>query len=125
MPKGQLFMKSSATEDWVDTYERYGLSLESGAIASLIAPAPHKKPTSNSNAVSDGISCLAASIGKTDSKSLSIDLHICASSEKEYLSKYSLFCSEMLSPGYFMLKTSFLPTVVYHLLYQDCQPFQQ
>lgn len=125
MPKGQLYLKSSTTKEWVDAWERYSLGLENGALDALMAPAPCKKPTSNSNALTDGIACLKASIGKKDSKSLSLDIHICGGTRSEYMKRYSLFCNEILDAGYFLLKTAYQEDTVFHLLYQDCQPFQQ
>ena len=125
MAKGKLFFKSSLTSEWVDAWERYGIGLEDGALSNLIAPAPHKKPTSNSNALVSGISCLVETLGMKDSRSVSLEIHLCASGRSEFLSKFSLFCSEVLDCGYFMLKTSYIPGTVYHMIYQDCQPFQE
>ena len=125
MPKGKLYFKSALTSGWVDAWERYGLGLEDGALSNLIAPAPLKKPVSNSNALKHGIACLEDSIGKKDSKSVSLEIHLCAKSDSEFIDKFSLFCSEVLDQGYFMLKTCYFPDTVYHMIYQDCQPFQQ
>ena len=84
MPKGKLYFKSALTSGWVDAWERYGLGLEDGSLSNLIAPAPLKKPVSNSNALKHGIACLEDSIGKKDSKSVSLEIHLCAKSARGY-----------------------------------------
>ena len=125
MAKGKLYFNSSSTAGWVDAYERYGVGLEDGSLSNLIAPAPCKKPTSNSNALKDGMACLEESIGKKESKSVSLEMHLCAKNRSEFIEKFSLFCTEVLDKGYFKLKTCYFPDIVYHMIYQDCQPFQQ
>lgn len=147
MPRRQLFLRTKRTmtansgdgrytvgsegwpqitgTGWVDAFERYGVSLESGAITKLMTPAPQKTPANNSSAGSHGVAYGGSTIGKKDERQFDVDIHICASSEADFLTKYALFCNEILDCGYFQLVTSWEPTKVYHLLYRYCDTLHQ
>lgn len=140
MPKGELYLKTgkttspASTDDqnvtggWVDAYEQYGFSLENGSLSKLMAPAPNKKPVSNSNALAGGVAYLAGSVGVKDERTLSLDAHICARTEEEFWNKYSSFCDEILDHArgdHIMLKHVRDHGRVHHLVYQACEPFSQ
>lgn len=110
---------------WVDAYLRYGLSLEDGARSKLITPAPKKKPTNASEPTLEGVAFSGETIGKTDKREFSFDLHITAPDEATFLQRYDLFCKEILKGQYFQLKHFKRPAEVRHLLYDDCEPFSE
>ena len=138
MPAGTLFIRTRATiakngqsgisayggqNGWADAFERYGLSLEDGALEEIMTPAPHKEGDSNDGITGDGIAYDGSTIGKKDQRQLSFDVHIIASNQDDYFAKYDLFVAEVLDPGYFQLRTSFFPNRVYHLLFRSCQNY--
>lgn len=150
MPQGQLYIRTKSTRSlqagaaglissvpsewatgsadgsgWVDAYLRYGLSLEDGARSKIMAPAPAKNPTSANSVLQDGVAYEGASIGCADKHSFSFDVHITAPDEETFLQRYALFCNEVLRGQYFQLRISAMPTVVRHLLYDGCEPFQE
>lgn len=116
---------------WADAWERYGLSLEKGSLGKLMAYPPMKKPTNSKPTDRHGVAYLDSTIGFYDERLFSIDVHICAQTRSDYLDKYLLFRNEILgmqaSEGrgqYIQLMTRHTGEV-YHLLYEDCQPFSQ
>ena len=149
MPKGELYIRTGRTitahnnaqsshtgmEDlsvnnvtykgWVDAYDRYGLSLEGGALGKLMAPAPNKKPVGNNNVMMNGVAYLGGTIGLKDERAVALDVHITAASKAAFLSQYDLLCSEVLDAGYIQVRTSYQQNVIYHLVYQDCQQYSQ
>lgn len=110
---------------WVDAYLRYGLSLENGARSKLLTPMPMKTPTNASEPTIDGVAFSAETIGKSDKHEFSFDIHIVASSENDFITKYDLFCQEILRGQYFQLKLGKRVGEVRHLLYDGCEPFQE
>jgi len=120
-----LTVNNATYKGWVDAYDRYGLSLEDGALGKLMAPAPNKKPVGNNNVMINGVAYLGGTIGVKDERSLSLDVHIMAASKPAFLSQYGLLCSEVLDAGYIQVRTSYQPDVIYHLIYQDCQQYSQ
>ena len=111
---------------WIDAYARYGLSIEDGSLAKLITPAPNKEPIKTSNVISHGVSALKGSVGFKNERTLSLAMHIVASTRQDFLDKYALFCQEVIGgDGYFLLKVSSFPNAVHHFLYIDCQQLSQ
>ena len=132
MPQGELFFRTNTTKTgslgtngWVDTYTRYGLSMEPGAMASLMKPAPAKDPQGVSVQNSNGTAYDGSTIGYKAERQFTFDVHIVASGESDYLEKFERFCTEILNCQYIQLKTGKQPTKVYHLLYMDVQEFSQ
>ena len=112
-------------DGWVDAYLRYGLSLEDGARSKLLTPMPMKTPTNASEPTIDGVAFSAETIGKSDKHEFSFDLHFVASSESDFLTKYDLFCTEILRGQYFQLKHAKRLGEVRHFLYDGIEPFQE
>lgn len=151
MPQGELFLRSKVTRGlqsgtglitsrpsgwgtpesgddgngWVDAYLRYGLSLEDGARSKIITPAPMKTPTNASSPTINGVAYYGAAVGKTDQHEFSFDVHIVASNESDFFTKYELFCTEILRGQYFQLRIGKRPLVIHHYLYDGCEPFQE
>ncbi len=144
MPQGQLLLRTKGTialasqsnvtglitsnapgnkSGWVDAYLRYGLSLENGAIGSIIAFSPVKQPTGNDTAGMEGVAYMGATVGMRGERQFSFDAHITAENKSAFLSRLNALMSEVLKYGYVQLMTSY-ESKVYHLIYQDCQQFQ-
>lgn len=120
--KGELYFKRG--DDWVDAYDAYGVSLESEGMSKLMTPAPHKEPVQNKNVAMHGTS-IEGGVGYKDVRTLSVPMHLVAVSRDEFLSRYALFCAEILDAGWIHVRTKYQRGVVYHLRYVDCQPFSE
>lgn len=135
MPHGKLFFKTASTNGWVDAYDTYGMSLEDGALSKIITPAPHKAPVTSSGVTSHGRAMLGSSIGKKDGRTMSFDVHFTGATEAQFLTRYYAFCQQVLDAGYVKMYVVLpggdpFPKFnnahgAMHLIYQDCQPFQQ
>lgn len=138
MPVGKLFFRTRVTKGllnqsniytknsvagWADAFERYGMSLEDGALEQLMTPAPHKEGESNDEVTANGIAYNGQTLGFKDQKQFSFDVHIIGSNRADYLAKYDLFIAEVLNCGYFQLLTADFPDRVYHLVYRNCQNY--
>ena len=135
MPKGQLYIKTSVTSSptstdtnvgngWVDAFDTWGVSLTAGSRSRLMTPAPHKNAVTNKNVISHGASIVQSSFYK-DVRQLSLEMHITAPSESAFLQRYAAFCTQVLDQGLIHMKLSSQPSVVYHLVYVDCQQFAE
>lgn len=148
MPKGELYLRTSkvtaafSKEDecrmglvtdtenpfhgYADAFVRYGLSLEDGAIDRILTPSPHKQPVGSGNAITDGVAYIGASVGVTDERELSFDVHLSAPHYREYLRRYKLFCDEILAHDRsecVWLRTGWFPSVAYRLIYNGIEQF--
>ena len=90
MTKTGLYFKKDGS--WVSAYTRYGISLGVEAMSKLLTPPPHKEPVQNKNMAMHGTSIKGA-VGYKDVRTLSLPLHICASSESDFLDKYDLLAN--------------------------------
>ncbi len=79
--------------DGTDAYTEWGVSLEDGALAVLLAPAPNKQPVTNKNVTAHGAYVLGSTTGLTDETTFSVQMHIVASSRAEYYTKLAQFVS--------------------------------
>lgn len=119
----------------MDAYDAYGMSLEPGAIDAVMTPAPNKEPVSASSATAHGRALLGGTIGLTDARMLSFDVHFRAATKAQYLTRYYNFRQQILESGYVQLRVilsdgSPFPLCngaagAMHLVYQDCKPFRQ
>lgn len=132
MPHGELFIKTHkivtgrGTDGYIDAYARYGLSLENGAMSKLLVEPGNKEPAGNSNAITPGVSCIGNTIGVKNERNISLEAHICASSELQFIARLELFNEEVLrlDRGEFIrIKTRHYPHRVFRVLYQDFQQF--
>ena len=132
MGRGEMLLRSKKTyeergsgDGWVDGWERYGLALECGSTVRLLSPAPRKQPQGVSVTGSHGVSYDGGTIGASDERQFSFDVHLRAESVAEYLRRYELFCEEILAGQYFQLRVSPKLGRVYHLLYRSAEPVRK
>lgn len=117
-------MQGDVTINGADAYTTYGLNLEDGALSALMTPAPTKEFIETKSRLSSGKKVIVNS-PKLDSRELTLPFHIVGSTKEEFLSNYSLFCSNVLANGSFTLETKYQQGVVYNLIYLSCTQFRQ
>lgn len=123
MAKGTLYLKRSNA--WVDAKQTYGIALESEGMSRLLTPAPHKEPVQNRNMAMHGTSIVGGTQYK-DVRTVSLPMHIYASSESDFLDKYDAFCADILDTGWVHMKVvRTTRTLFFHFRYVDCQPFSE
>ncbi len=111
---------------WVDAYTRYGISLDDTAMSKLMTPAPNKDVLENKSDLEHGKRVNRSSDGvKKDERNVSIILNLTASTKAQFLTKYGLFCTEILDKGFFDIKTAYQDGVVYRMTYLDCTQFSE
>lgn len=130
MPHGELFIKTHKAvtgrdaNGYVDAFDRYGLTLEKSS--PLLMEPGNKEPVSISNAITPGVSYLGSTIGVKDEQIMSLEVHLYAAYEAQFLTRYELFCNEVLrlDRGEFIrLKTKRHPNRVFRVLFQNFQQF--
>ena len=130
MPHGELLIKTHKAvtgrdaNGYVDAFDRYGLSLEK--MSPLLMEPGNKEPVGNSNALTNGVSYLGSTIGVKDENHISSEVHLYAANESQFLTRYELFCDEVLrlDRGEFIrLKTNRHPNRVYRVFHQNFQQF--
>lgn len=126
MPQGKLYVKLPSSSTWIDTYERYGLSLEENALSKLMTPAPSKEFVENKSDLQHGKRVNRnTSSTKKDERNVSLIVQITAPDKDTFLTRYGLFCTEILDKGFFDLKTPYVPNTVYRMTYLDCTQFSE
>lgn len=126
MPSNTLFIKRPNDSAWTDAYTRYGVSLEQTSLSKLMTPAPNKEIVENKSDLQDGKRITRdVTSPKKDERNISLILNITAASKSDFLSKYGLFCTEILDKGFFDMKTSYIPNTIYRMTYLDCTQFQE
>lgn len=123
MVKTGLYFK--VNNAWVDAHDRYGISVDATTMSKLLTPAPHKEPVQNKNMAMHGTS-IQGNVNYKDVRSVSLPLYLCASTEADFLTKYELFCQQVLDTGWVHVKVV-RPSknYFYHFRYVDCQPFSE
>ena len=117
MARGELFINGQ------DAYTTWGVSLDEQGLSKLMTPAPHKQPVQNKNMAMDGTH-IVGQVGHKDVRTVSLPMHITASSRSDFLTKYAAFCA-VLDTGWLHISTSYEPGKVYHFIYVDCQQFSE
>lgn len=131
MPAGELTINSK------DAYTEWGISMDGSALSTLMTPAPTKSLIENDSRLEDGREVLTSymkansdnsteKVGmvKVDARDVTLSFNLTAKTEAEFLTRYWSFCSE-LEKGTLDISTSFLPNVVFHMIYQSCQQFSE
>lgn len=103
----------------MDAYDEYGLSLEDEGLSRLMTPAPHKEPVQNKNMAMHGTS-IKGGVNYKDVRTLSLPMHITATTRQQFFQRYWKFCNEILDAGWVHVKHSAMDGVVFHFRYVDC-----
>ncbi|MBO4849856.1 MAG: hypothetical protein J5529_03020 [Prevotella sp.] len=133
MPQGELFIKCHETvpeftsqqdcnyaeDTWYDAYDNWGVSLEDGAIETLMAPPSSKEYITNECRLENGTR-YAAVAPKVAERELTLPIHLVASSKDNLLDKYRNFCI-VLRSGKIDIRTSH-QSIIYKLRYKSCTP---
>ena len=122
MPKGELFINKNANGDWQDAYINWGLSLSDTGLSVLMTPPSHKEYISDDSRLENGKRVIVDV--KLASRSLSLPVHITASSKELFYQRYLSFCEE-LKKGELQIMTKYQPEVVYRCVYIDCKQYSQ
>lgn len=131
MIKGQLTINGK------DAYETWGITMDSTALSALMTPAPIKSLIENDSRLEHGNEIITGftrtdsennktteSTVKVDARDVTLSFNLTAKDEAEFLTLYWSFCEE-LEKGTLDISTSFLPDVVFHMIYQSCQQFSE
>lgn len=86
---GELDFYNYNSNQWVDAYTQWGISLEPGGMDALMAPPPNKQPVVNKNQTAWGAQVIVSEL--TDERTLAIPMHIVASTRALYYQKYYAF----------------------------------
>lgn len=133
--RGELYIKGTGTTSpsgstdsnvangFVDAYDAFGMSLEDTGISRILCPAPNKQPVTNKNVNAQGATIVAGT-GCKEERTISVPLHIIASSKSDYLTKYAALCA-VLDGGWLDVKLAVSPSVIYHFQYLDCPQYAQ
>jgi len=105
-----------------DAYDTWGVSLEDGAISTLMTPPAMKDFVSNQSRLEHGKRVMTLN-PKYDSRELTLEMHLCAKTKDDFLTKYGKFCDEVLSTGVLHISTSHQSGVTYHCIYNSCTQF--
>lgn len=114
---GELFFNG------VDAYEAYGISLEETGLSALLTPPPMKSVIETKYRSKGGKSIVNKN-PQYDERELTLPIHLVASSQSDFITKYSSFCNNVLKQGKLTVKTKY-STDVYSCLYLSCTQFSE
>lgn len=131
MPKGQLTINKK------DAYTEWGLSMDPSALSALMTPSATKSYIENDSRLEHGKEMITSytktdsdgnkvnvNTVKLDARDVTVTFNITARNETQFLQRYYSFCSE-LEKGTLDISTSFLPNVVFHMIYVSCSQFSE
>ena len=125
MVKNRIYMRVPGGA-WIDSYERYGITLEETSMSKLMTPAPNKEAVENKSDLQHGKRIIRdSSAVKKDERNVSLILNMSASSKESFLTRYGMFCTEILDNGYIDIRVSYLSDVIYRMTYLDCTQFME
>lgn len=135
LPSGAVgrkpFTVGSQTEVYADAYTRYGISLEETSLSRLMTPAPNKEIVENKSDIEHGKRVYRDSADvRKDERNVSLIFNITAKNEAEFMSKYALFCDEILDKGFIDIRTEYYKYDttkyrVFRMTYLDCSQFSE
>ena len=123
MPRG-----TCTIYNWVDTYnlkDDFGISLSDGAISTLLSPPAAKERVSNESRLENGERIDIDTPTYFQSRDLTLEMHLIASSFEDYIAKWRSFLSAITATGE-GIKLSFRiyeQTLVFDLQYVSCTQF--
>ena len=107
----------------LDAWTTYGVGLEKGALATLMTPPPMKEAVSNSSRLEDGVRYLSASAAKVDKRDITLQFHLKAASQSDYITKYGLLMA-VLKTGRVILHEKKYTNAYYRCYYVSCSSYQ-
>lgn len=116
MPAGELYINDK------DAFTTWGVSMEDG-LSALLSPANMKPYVTNKSRLEHGTRVMAVN-PKVDEREVTIVVHLLASSTAQFLERLHSFVAEM-EQGAVSLRTSYEPSVTYHLHYMSMTQFTQ
>lgn len=117
MPKGELFINNK------DSYDNWGISMDTSSLSALMTPAPNKEFIENKSRLEHGKRVIAAR-PKVDERNLTLTINLTAKDENEFFEKYDSFCQE-LATGVLNIRSKYQPDIVYRTIYLSCNQFTQ
>lgn len=105
-----------------DAYSEWGISLSEGGLTSLLTPPSMKALVENESRATDGKQVY--NLPKVNSRTITLEIHFCSSSQDDFFAKYTSFCEE-LKTGKLDIWTKYQPEVLYRCYYLSCSQFSQ
>ena len=123
---GETEIRVVGSNEFIDLYEIYGVSLDETSLSKLMTPAPNKQPTENSSDIMNGkrLNREPGNVRK-DERNVQLTINIHARNKDEFLRLYGRFCNEVLDNGYFDLRSCYNTGMIYRMTYVDCQQFSE
>lgn len=104
-----------------NAYSTWGITLDETSLGTLMTPPPVKERVKSTSRLEHGVRVVTNDTSYVDSRDLTLQLNISASSQSQFLSRYASFCQELATGK---LDITVLGTT-YHCLYISCQQFSQ
>lgn len=123
MAAGQLYISANGGTEQ-DAWTTWGVGLEDGSLAELMAPLALKAPVVNESRLENGKRYIVEDSPKVDERVVTLVFYLIAGNVSEYITNYRAFIST-LAGGNITLRTAHEPTVYYHLIYGSSTQFRQ
>ena len=116
MPAGELYINEK------DAYKTWGVSLEDGAMDSLMSPLSMKQDIVNESRLEHGKRHINIR-PKVDEREIALPMHLSARNKSEYLIRLAAFRKVLESGEEIVIRTSHETGVCYRCIYRSCTPF--
>lgn len=116
-------MKDELFINGTEAYGTWGVSLDESSLSELMTPPANKAFIENQSRLQHGKQVIVAN-PKLESRNLTLQVHLTAATEKEFLDRYDKFCKE-LATGKLSIQTKYQPQVMYRTVYVSCSQFSQ
>ena len=99
----------------------FGVMLDESSLGQLMAPPPMKERITSKSRIENGVRVVTDATTYVDSRDLTLQLLIYATTQSDFMSKYGAFCAELKS------KEIVISTIsgTYHCIYLSCSQFSQ
>ncbi len=116
MPAGVLFINKQ------DAYDTWGISMKETGLSALMTPSALKPRIENYYRVQHGKEVLNPQ-PRWEPRELTLEIHLFAKDNEEFLERYGDFCNDVLSTGELNIMTKYQPDVCYKCYYVSCSQF--
>lgn len=89
MPKGELFINNK------DSYDSWGISMDTSSLSALMTPAPNKEFIENKSRLEHGKRIITAN-PKMDERNLTLTIHLTAKDEDDFSRSTTIFVKNLL-----------------------------